>query len=41
LPGRFLFFLKPQQLEKTESGLAISLEEAKKKGKRFWDLAEK
>jgi len=34
------YFLKPQQLEKTESGLAISLEEAKKKGKRFWDLAE-
>jgi holliday junction resolvase Hjr len=35
------YFLKPQQLEKTPGGLAISLEDAKKKGKRFWDVAEK
>lgn len=35
------YFLKPQQLERTENGLAISLETAKKHGKRFWDLAEK
>jgi Holliday junction resolvase len=35
------YFLKPEQLEKTPGGLAISLEDAKKKGKRFWDVAEK
>jgi len=35
------YFLHPKQLEKTPSGLAISLDDAKKKGKRFWDLAEK
>ncbi len=29
------FFLKPQQLEKTKTGLAISIETARKKGKRF------
>jgi Holliday junction resolvase len=35
------YFIKPHQLEKTENGLAISLEDAKKIGKRFWDIAEK
>lgn len=35
------YFLKPQQLEIIENCLAISLETAKKKGKRFWDIAEK
>lgn len=29
------FFIKPQQLEETGAGLAISLETARKKGKRF------
>jgi len=29
------FFLPPKHLEKTEGGLAISLKDAKKKGRRF------
>lgn len=32
------FFLHPKKLEQTEKGLAISLEEARKKGKRFGQM---
>jgi Holliday junction resolvase len=34
------YFLQPRQLERTKKGLAISLEAAKKRGRRFWDLAK-
>ncbi len=32
------FFINPKDIEKTQSGLAISLKQAKKRGKRFSQL---
>jgi len=34
------FFLEPKHIEKTPTGLAVSLEDAKKKGKSFKEFAK-